>query len=443
MAAGLYALRRFFLLPLLLLVCVQSAQAAYRSNIDLAAQWLVSQQNGDGSWGAAEGSRFILTVEAVQAMYAAGLRNDAYYRGVTWLENHSADNADYTSRAALALAAHGDNVAGAVAGLGAAQNTAVTGRSGWGVSATYLQSPLDTALVLNSLATLGGGANTQAAINYLKSAQLSGAGWAAGQETASDPFSTAWVIKALAPLQAQDAALPAALTSAVNSLNTQVTGTSPPHLQALTAHAALLLNQTAIAQSRLTSLAAAQAGDGSWSQRIYDTALALRAFAAADGLDSAAALSAVDVPDANLRAAINTTLGRNVMDSLYRGDLARLTTLNANGAGITSLTGLEWAVNLTSADLRNNNISSTVPINGLAQLNTQLTGNPVIGDCNGDGVIDISDVHLVEQGLIGAITLTQQQRQRVDMYPATVGDGTVTISDLWQIEQKILAAGAP
>lgn len=435
-------LRCFLFLPLLLLTSVQPARAEYRNNIDLAAQWLVSRQNNDGSWGSAEGARFILTVETVQALYATGLRNNAYYRGVTWLENHAAGNADYSARAALALAAHGDNVAAAVAGLSAAQNTTVAGRSGWGVGAGYLQSPLDTALVLNSLAILGG-ADEQAAIDYLKSAQLPNAGWAAGQETTTDPFTTAWVVKALAPLQAQDATLPAALTNAANTLNTLVTSGAPPHLQALSAHAALLLDQTSVAQPHLAALVAAQASDGSWSQRVYDTALALRALAAADGLDSAANLSAVDIPDAKLRAAINTALGRNVMDSLYRGDLARLTTLNANGAGIGSLTGLEWAVNLTHADLRNNHITSTGPINGLAQLNAQLAGNPVSGDCNGDGVIDIADVQLIQQALIGAITLTQQQKQRSDIYPSGVGDGVITISDLWQIQQKILAVGAP
>ncbi len=84
------------------------------------------------------------------------------------------------------------------------------------------------------------------------------------------------------------------------------------------------------------------------------------------------------IPDKNLRAAINDALGRNAMDSLDRSELLRLTSLSAVGMSISDLTGLEWAVNLQTADLRNNDITSTAPIDGLTQLATLLLdGNPV------------------------------------------------------------------
>lgn len=87
----------------------------------------------------------------------------------------------------------------------------------------------------------------------------------------------------------------------------------------------------------------------------------------------------VNMPDANLRAAVYSALGKNPTDPLTRDDMANLTTLSASGKGITDLTGLEWAVNLTSADLSNNNISSTAALAGLTKLTyLNLNGNQIV-----------------------------------------------------------------
>ncbi|HEY5603134.1 MAG TPA: IPTL-CTERM sorting domain-containing protein [Gammaproteobacteria bacterium] len=355
--------------------------AAYEVNNTQAAAWLSAQQNTDGSWGANAREHFLYTVEAVQSLRAAGQRNGAYFKGITWLENHAADNADYGARRALALATHGDDVSSVIALLDAQQNTAVTGRDGWGLSDSYHQSPLDSAIVLNSLSALPTNANVQAGIDYLKSAQLGGAnpGWPVASETVSDAFATALVVRTLAVLQAQDPTVATPIANGLNALNTSVVSGSPAYLQALAAHAALLAGNTTAAQNWLAMLVSGQGGDGSWSGRIYDTALAMRALAAADGTDSAANQAAVSIPDKNLRAAVNYALGRNAMDSLDRSELLRLTDLSAVGMSISDLTGLEWALNLQTADLRNNNITSTSPIDGLAQLAAVLLdGNPIV-----------------------------------------------------------------
>ncbi len=373
--------RRFVSAAIAALVLFPSiALATYESNSDQAATWLSAQQNADGSWGASTQEHVLYTVEAVQALRAAGQRNGAYFKGITWLENHAADNADYGARRALALATHGDNVNSVIALLDAQQDTAVSGRSGWGLSDDYHQSPLDTAIVLNSLSTLATTADVQAGIDYLKTAQLDGGspGWPVAMETASDPFVTALVVRTLAELQSRDPSVAAPIADGLASLSTTVVSGSPAYLQALAAHAALLAGNATAAQNWLTLLVGGQGGDGGWSGRIYDTALAMRAFATADGTDSAANQSAVAIPDKNLRAAINDALGRNAMDSLDRSELLRLTSLSAVGMSISDLTGLEWAVNLQTADLRNNDITSTAPIDGLTQLATLLLdGNPV------------------------------------------------------------------
>ena len=54
--------------------------------------------------------------------------------------------------------------------------------------------------------------------------------------------------------------------------------------------------------------------------------------------------AAVDLPDTNLRAAIETVLGKAEGDSITPSEIATLTRLEAPEAGVRNLTGLEHAV---------------------------------------------------------------------------------------------------
>lgn len=125
----------------------------------------------------------------------------------------------------------------------------------------------------------------------------------------------------------------------------------------------------------LSRLTASQAQDGSWDDDLYATALATRALATT--ANSSAQSTPVVIPDQALRKAINLALGRNAMDYLNRGELAHLTSLTAVNQGISDLTGLEWAVNLTTANFNNNNLTNVTPLDGLTQLaSLDWTGNP-------------------------------------------------------------------
>lgn len=398
--------------------------ALYQTEISQASQWLVTQQNADGSWGGLPTERFVSTAETVKALRASGLRSEAYYRGITWLENHAGDNTDYDARRAIALNTYGADVAAQwLAMLDSAQDTAMPGRNGWGVSQHYIESPLDTALALDGLSRVGTASGSatvsiQPALDYLKTAQIASTGWAVGMQSSSDPFSTALVVKGMVPWLSQDSSLSTPINGGISHLQSTVNGSSPVALQAMAAHAALLAGNTAAANSWLSAVDSAQAPDGSWaSGRVYDTALAMRAFAAADGLDTGANQTAVSIPDANLRAAINAALGRGALDTLERGELAQLTMLTANNVSIDDLSGLEWAVNLTTLDVRNNNITSTAPVDGLVQLTTLLIdGNPVAG---GGPDYDEDIPTLPEWGMIimACLLLWQllkQQRERDD-----------------------------
>ena len=76
----------------------------------------------------------------------------------------------------------------------------------------------------------------------------------------------------------------------------------------------------------------------------------------------------VPIPDAKLRAAIAKALGKASGATITPGEMATLTTLDADDAGIRDLTGLEWAPNLTSLNLSYNNISDISALSGLTNL---------------------------------------------------------------------------
>ena len=76
----------------------------------------------------------------------------------------------------------------------------------------------------------------------------------------------------------------------------------------------------------------------------------------------------VDIPDSNLRAAIETALGKQVGDPITTADMANLSSLVASRANISDLTGLEHATNLTTLNLEDNSISNISPVAGLTKL---------------------------------------------------------------------------
>lgn len=369
-----------FALLILLTAFPSLAASPYSDNAAKAVQLLVQTQNIDGSWGTSDDVKLLCTVEAVTALQALNQRIPAYYWGITWLENHSTPNIDYMARRILALASHGDNLQADLALVQAAQMIAQPGNSGWGLTKYYQGTPLDSAMALLASFQMGVGytANVQSAISYLKAAQLTGTdkGWPVALESASNPMTTALVIDALVNYQSFDSSLSTYIANGVSSLAANVTTSSPMQLQALTAIAYIKAGYSSNAASLLSSIST-QFGSSSYSLDAYTTAVSARALAAAMGTDIENLSDTVDMPDPYLRAAVNAALGKNTMDALTKGDMANLTTLNAAGMGISNLTGLEWAVNLTSADLRNNNITDTSPLNGLPQNPTvQLAGNP-------------------------------------------------------------------
>ena len=76
----------------------------------------------------------------------------------------------------------------------------------------------------------------------------------------------------------------------------------------------------------------------------------------------------VDIPDPNLRAAVEKALGVTPGTPITADEMATLTHLEARNANISDLTGLEGATNLKSLRLGGNSISDIAPVTGLTNL---------------------------------------------------------------------------
>lgn len=401
---------------------VSLAASPYDTAAQNAATFLENAQFAeDGSWGTTDNIIPLFTTEAVQALYAYNRRTPHYYQGITWLENHRMLNVDYTARRIMALSPTKNDLSADVNYLVAAQNianaTTSPANNGWGMSPSYQGSPLDTALTLQAVSAVTTVANTSAANTYLQTSQLTGFdnGWPLAHEAISDPTVTAQAVIALAPRLGSGSPV---ITNAINTLrNTVNANYSTVIEQALVARAYLTVStNNADAIPLLNNLQAIQAANGSIGADAYTTALALRAFAASAGKDLSSLRDLVNVPDQNLRNAINQALGKNALDNLNKGELANLITLNISGRNVKSLVGLETAINLTYLDASNNLIASTAPISGLTNLaQVVLTNNPVSPPVTVNTSADVPTLPewgMIAMGLVLLIQIRRQQRPR-------------------------------
>ncbi len=88
----------------------------------------------------------------------------------------------------------------------------------------------------------------------------------------------------------------------------------------------------------------------------------------------------VNIPDPNLRAAIEAELGKASGTTITAGEMATLTELNARDASISDLTGLEFATNLITLRLHNNRITDISALSRLTLLRGLFLDNNDIAD---------------------------------------------------------------
>ena len=104
----------------------------------------------------------------------------------------------------------------------------------------------------------------------------------------------------------------------------------------------------------------------------------------------------VNIPDANLRKAINEALGNQAPNARITADeMNRLIHLEANVRDIKNLKGLETATKLERLELNHNLISNLSPLTGLVKLNRIGLEDNTISDISPlAGLISLSEVHI-------------------------------------------------
>ena len=90
--------------------------------------------------------------------------------------------------------------------------------------------------------------------------------------------------------------------------------------------------------------------------------------------------AAVNIPDPNLRAAIEGALSKAAGVPITASEIAALPRLDARNSNINDLTGLEHATRLRSLDLDENNVRDITPLKNLTQLTWLLIGSNPISD---------------------------------------------------------------
>ena len=106
------------------------------------------------------------------------------------------------------------------------------------------------------------------------------------------------------------------------------------------------------------------------------------------------------IPDANLRAKIETALGKTSGDPISAAEMATLTALSAQDAAISDLTGLETATNLTELQLWDNNIADIAAVAGLTKLTKlYLWGNTITDIAAVAALTNLTDLRLGENSI--------------------------------------------
>ena len=108
----------------------------------------------------------------------------------------------------------------------------------------------------------------------------------------------------------------------------------------------------------------------------------------------------VDIPDPNLRAAIEAELGKASGDTITADEMATLTQIEVEDVDIRVLTGLEHATNLTRLILFNASISDLSPLAGLTNLTTlDLVGGSISDLSPLAGLTQLTRLDLVDHSI--------------------------------------------
>ena len=299
--------KKLFLFPVLTAICsaillmnlsISSSRAdSIEDILTDASDWLLNQQQENGSFGTVNETREIDTTEAFKTLFYLEKDTAALIKVITWFDDQDQADSDFIAHKLGVLSpsnAYLDELIGTLVGR---QNP----DGGWGLTEKYQSSPLDTVLVLSSFTyfnLLGQGLVENSVIdsvmNYLKQTQNAAGFWSIESAPTSDIVLTATILYTLTDYILssgyQNEALIPVITNAaawlVNQKNGDNSWGGTEEKIATTALCYSALRRTALfdgisipsIQNSLTWLQTEyNATPHNWNGNIYQTALALRA----------------------------------------------------------------------------------------------------------------------------------------------------------------------
>ena len=109
----------------------------------------------------------------------------------------------------------------------------------------------------------------------------------------------------------------------------------------------------------------------------------------------------VDIPDPALRDYIERVLNKAAGTPITVTEMATLTFLDPWDEGISDLTGINHAINLTDLNLNRNSISDISPVAGLTNLTSLHLGGNSISDISAvEGLTNLTDLTLFENSIL-------------------------------------------
>ncbi len=152
----------------------------------------------------------------------------------------------------------------------------------------------------------------------------------------------------------------------------------------------------------------------------------------------------VDIPDANLRAKIESALGKTSGATISVTEMETLTLLNAQDASINNLTGLETATNLATLLLGDNSVSDISALAGLTNLTElQLWDNNITNLSSLSGLANLSKLYLWGNSisdishLSGLINLTQLRLNENSITDISTVSNLTNLTQLYLNENTI------
>jgi Leucine-rich repeat (LRR) protein len=174
---------------------------------------------------------------------------------------------------------------------------------------------------------------------------------------------------------------------------------------------------------------------GSFAARIAVTTVALALLAAALAPGAAAQTAGVSIPDASLRGAIESALGKQSGAEITERDMARLTVLDASYSGITQLEGLQHAVNMRSLNLQGNDISDASSVANMPRMQVLVLHGNDIAEIDLTAMtdlrfVDLSYNELTTIDLSGQRTSVGENARNSSLYALWLNNNRLTSVDL-------------